>query len=113
MAGSQTLRLRGGGFVAALALSFLTFADLAWGQYPSPPAATPAGSYADFADTGAPPMGMPAMTTVPGPSYSPGVAPATTPVVMGPLGTIAESLFGKPDPDTWRPLPLSTFLSEG
>ena len=26
---------------------------------------------------------------------------------------ILESLFGKPDPDTWRPLPLSTFFSEG
>jgi hypothetical protein len=26
---------------------------------------------------------------------------------------ILESLFGTPDPDTWRPLPLSTFFSEG
>ena len=26
---------------------------------------------------------------------------------------ILESLFGQPDPDTWRPLPLSTLFSEG
>ena len=26
---------------------------------------------------------------------------------------ILESIFGQPDPDTWRPLPLSTFFSEG
>jgi hypothetical protein len=32
---------------------------------------------------------------------------------MGVLPTIRESIFGKPDPDTWRPLPLSTLFSEG
>jgi hypothetical protein len=34
-------------------------------------------------------------------------------VVLGPIDTITESLFGRPDPDTWRPLPLSTLFSEG
>ena len=44
-----------------------------------------------------------------------GSAPAPTAprVVMGPFGTITESLFGTPDPETWRPLPLSTLFSEG
>ena len=48
MAGSQTLRLRGGGFAAALAVLFLTFAGLARAQYPSPPsppAAMPAREF--------------------------------------------------------------------
>jgi hypothetical protein len=29
------------------------------------------------------------------------------------FGTIRESICGKPDPDSWRPLPLSTLFSEG
>src|SRR5262245_53835425 len=29
------------------------------------------------------------------------------------LDTLSASLFGKPDPDAWRPLYLSTFLSDG
>jgi hypothetical protein len=32
---------------------------------------------------------------------------------MGPFDTMVESVFGRPDPDTWRPLPLSTLFSEG
>ncbi len=32
---------------------------------------------------------------------------------MGLFDTITESIFGQPDPNTWRPLPLSTFFSEG
>jgi hypothetical protein len=32
---------------------------------------------------------------------------------MGLLPTIRESIFGKPDPNCWRPLPLSTLFSEG
>jgi hypothetical protein len=27
--------------------------------------------------------------------------------------TVTESIFGKPDPNTWRPLPISTLFSEG
>jgi hypothetical protein len=34
-------------------------------------------------------------------------------VVTGPFATIGESIFGQPDPDTWRPLPLSSLFSEG
>jgi hypothetical protein len=33
--------------------------------------------------------------------------------VTGIFDTITESVFGQPDPNTWRPLPLSTFFSEG
>jgi hypothetical protein len=32
---------------------------------------------------------------------------------LGFCDTVAESIFGKPDPSSWRPLPLSTFFSEG
>jgi hypothetical protein len=32
---------------------------------------------------------------------------------MGLLDTASESVFGHPDPDSWRPLPLSTLFSEG
>jgi hypothetical protein len=33
--------------------------------------------------------------------------------VTGPFDTIVESVLGQPDPDSWRPLPLSTLFSEG
>jgi hypothetical protein len=56
---------------------------------------------------------MPIATTVPRPSYDPGVAPAAPRVEMGLFDTITESIFGKPGPNTWRPLPLSTLFSEG
>jgi hypothetical protein len=32
---------------------------------------------------------------------------------MGLFDTIFKSIFGKPDPNTWRPLPLSTLFREG
>ena len=49
------------------------------------------------------------------PSYYAGEGPPpTSPIVqMGLFSTITESVFGQPDPNTWRPLPLSTFFSEG
>jgi hypothetical protein len=34
-------------------------------------------------------------------------------VELGLFDTVTESLFGKPDPNTWRPLPLSTLFTEG
>jgi hypothetical protein len=40
-------------------------------------------------------------------------APMASRIEMGLFDTITESLFGKPDPDSWRPLPLSTLFSEG
>ena len=42
-----------------------------------------------------------------------GAGPTAPRVVQGIFGTITESIFGQPDPDDWRPLPLSTLFSEG
>jgi len=49
------------------------------------------------------------------PSYyaGEGYAPTAPRVEMGLFDTITESIFGQPDPNTWRPLPLSTLFSEG
>ncbi len=123
MAGSQILRQRCGRFAAALAVSFLTLTGGARAQNPSPPlppAGTPAASVAEAVDGASAPEAMAAPMTVPGPAYDPSysvaptsVAPTAPPVELGILDTITESLFGKPDPNTWRPLPLSTLFSEG
>jgi hypothetical protein len=120
MAGCHVLRPRGGRLAIALALSFLTFADRARAQAPVrplPTAATSAASYAEIAEADSPTAPTPIATTGLGPSYYPGyypgAAPATVPVETGLFDTITESLFGKPDPNTWRPLPFSTLLSEG
>ena len=52
--------------------------------------------------------------TAPSPRTTPaGVAPTAPRVELGLFDTITESIFGQPDPDTWRPLLLSTFFSEG
>jgi hypothetical protein len=46
--------------------------------------------------------------------YVPGSpAPTASRVVLGPFDTIARSICGKPDPNTWRPLLLSTLFTEG
>ncbi|MGO9917725.1 MAG: hypothetical protein ACLQIB_23900, partial [Isosphaeraceae bacterium] len=52
---------------------------------------------------------------IPQPSYypGPGVAPPGTRVELGLFETMIESIFGTPDADTWRPLSISTFSSEG
>jgi hypothetical protein len=77
-------------------------------QEPVPTAAAP--SFADLV-----PSGETVQPTGAVPSYyaREGSAPTAPRVVMGPFDTIAESIFGKPDPNTWRPLPLSTLFSEG
>jgi hypothetical protein len=41
------------------------------------------------------------------------IQPTAPRVEMGPFDTITESLCGHPDPNTWRPLPLSSLFSEG
>ena len=117
MAGSQTHRVRGGRFAAALAFSLFVSAGRAHAQDPSPPvpsAGVPSASLADSVLGVPDPEATPAPTTVFGPDSYPvsGVAPAPR-VVQGILGTVAESVFGTPDADTWRPLPLSTLFSEG
>ena len=51
--------------------------------------------------------------TIPQPSSYPDVEPPATSDEMGLFDTITKSIFGKPDPNTWRPLPLLTLFSEG
>ena len=114
MAGRHNLRLRGGRFALALAISFLASAGGARAQNPLPPlppAGIPAASAAQVFENMTAPEGVP----VTGPTYySPyGVAPTPSRVEMGCLDTIVESLCGKPDPNTWRPLRFSTLFSEG
>ena len=75
----------------------------------------PVASFADLVDAEDPPEAMPGPTSVPRPWYhpGPGAAPVAVWVEMGIFDTIIESIFGQPDPDTWRPLPLWTLFSEG
>lgn len=116
MAGSQTHRLPLGRVAAALVVSLLTFAGRAYAQNPTPPvpaAGTPSQFFFDeLDDESATPEPNAGLTTVPQPSYRP-VPGASPRVVQGIFGTITESIFGQPDANTWRPLPLSTFFSEG
>jgi hypothetical protein len=118
MAGSQTLRSRGCRFAAVLAICVFSFAGPARAQDPLPPLPAPglsAESSREIVDVVTTPESETAPMTVPQPSYYPGVgvAPPGTRVEMGLFDTITESVFGPADPDTWRPLPLSTFFSEG
>jgi hypothetical protein len=62
-----------------------------------------------------PPGVMPGATTVPRAWSNPGPVAAPTAVRMelGIFDTITESVFGRPAPNSWRPLPFSTLFSEG
>jgi hypothetical protein len=110
MAGSQNPLLRGGRLAAILAATFFTFAGRAGAQNPSPQFEL-AGQNVTAAQS--PSETMPGAVT--DPSCYPGSVGAqpATPVEMGLFDTITESIFGKADPNTWHPLPLSTFFSEG
>jgi hypothetical protein len=112
MAGSQTLLWRGGRLAAVLILSFFAFAGRARAQNLAAPSEITAQSFGDALST---PETTAGPMTVSEPSYypGPGAAQPATPVEMGLFDTITESIFGKTDPNTWRPLPLSTFFSEG
>ena len=119
MAGSQTLRRRGGRFAAALAVSFLTSAGRARAQYPSPPsppAAMPARELCR-ARRGRDPAGDDARAddrprTLVLPRLRRGTDGAR--VEMGLFDTITESLFGDASAEgKWRPLTLGNFFSEG
>jgi hypothetical protein len=110
MAGSQTLLLRGGCLAAVLAVSFFTFAGRARAQNPSPLSGT-AGQNVAAAQSAS--QTTPGAVAEPSCYPGPGVAPPVVPVELGPCETITESIFGKPDPNTWHPLTLSTLLTEG
>jgi hypothetical protein len=115
MAGSQTLPLRGSRFAAALAVAFMTCTGRAPAQTASPPGGTAAAAIAEIADSVAAPGATPTPMTMPGCTCCPGTCCAPTPprVTMGFCDTVAASIFGTPDPNTWRPLPIWTFFSEG
>jgi hypothetical protein len=119
MAGSHIRPRRGGPFAAALALSLFAFAARARAQNPSPPVpltGIPAQNLSELFDSELPtPEPNTSLTTVPQPLYYPvaGAGPTAPRVVLGIFDTITESIFGEPDPDDWRPLPLSTLFSEG
>jgi hypothetical protein len=119
MTGSHIRRLRGGPVAAALALSLYLFAGPALAQDASPPvpaAGIPAQDLFGLLDselsTPEPNAGL--MTVLQPPYFPvPGAGPAAPRVARGTFYTITESIFGEPDPDDWRPLPLSTLFSEG
>ena len=96
--------------IIAIALA-AAIAAAAQAQTPSLPSPTPPSDFASV--VGGP--GTFAQPTGAVPSYYAGEGSApTAPIVeMGLFDTITESIFGQPDPNTWRPLPLSTLFSEG
>lgn len=114
MAGSQARCVRGVPFAAVLALSSFAMLSSAAAQNPSQPAGMPAQSFAKLVSSESTPETSGGMT-VSDPSYDPGLgaAPSDDWCEMGCFDTITESIFGKPDPNTWHPLPLSTLFSEG
>ena len=72
-------------------------------QEPGPAAAAP--SYAEL---------VPAEETAQPPAQPVNLSTWSGRTEVYPIGrVIMESIFGKPDPDTWRPLPCSTLFSEG
>ncbi len=109
MAGSPGIQQGPRVLIIAIALAAAT-AVAAQAQTPSLPSPTPPS---DFASVVGGPVTF-AQPTEAVPSYYAGEGSAPTPrVEMGLFDTITESIFGQPDPNTWRPLPLSTFFSEG
>jgi hypothetical protein len=110
MAGSHILRLRGGSFAAVCAISLFAFAGRARGQDPLPPLPSPETPDQTFAEI----VSSTPETPVPQPLLYPGVGvPPGIRMISGPIDTITASIFGQPDPDTWRPLLFSSFFSEG
>ncbi len=75
----------------------------------------PAQSFGEIVDAVSTPETMAETMTMSQPSYGsvPLMAPPATRVELGIFDTILESIFGQPDPNSWRPLPLSTLFSEG
>ena len=78
---------------------------------PSPPVGASVVDDAELVDAVESLGAMTWPTTVPRPWY--GTARDTARVETGIFETAARSIFGEPVPDSWRPLPYSTFFSEG
>jgi hypothetical protein len=110
MAGSPGIHQGPRVLIIAIALA-VAIAAAAQAQTPSLPSPTPPSDFASLVGESEtfvqPTEGVP--------FYYAGEASAPTAfrVEMGLLDTITESICGKPDPDSWRPLPCSTLFSEG
>ena len=115
MAGSQGIQQGPRVLIIAIALA-VAIAASAQAQTPSLPSPTAPSDFAS-AVGGPETFVQPTFTQPTGavPSYyaGAGYVPTAPIVQMGLFDTITESIFGQPDPNTWRPLPLSTFFSEG
>jgi hypothetical protein len=120
MAGTSRPTLRSAAWVVALVLTFQGTGS-AWAQGLDPSGSPPPGrpvsntaagttSATDGADPPASFSGGSSATPTPPPVFD-----ATSPpqVVIGPLDTMLESIFGPASVDDWQPLSLGTFFSEG
>jgi hypothetical protein len=115
MAGSQGIQQGPRVLIIAIALT-AAIAAAAQAQTPSLPNPTPPSDFASVAggpETFVEPTFTQPSGTVPSYYAAEGTAPTAPIVEMGLFDTITGSIFGQPDPNTWRPLPLSTFFSEG
>jgi len=105
MAGSQFLCLRGRRFASAIILCIFVIATRASAQQPSPLSGIPVHRPIRLATSQEP---IAAPMTAPAATYYSDVAPTG-----GYSHTAMQSIFGKTDADSWRPLTLSTLFSEG
>ncbi len=115
MAGSQGIQQGPRVLIIAIALA-AAIAAAAQAQTPSLPSPTPPSDFASVVggpETFLQPTFAQPTGAVPPYYAGEGSEPTATRVEMGVFDTIAESIFGQPDPNTWRPLPLSTLFSEG
>ena len=110
MAGCQGIQQGPRVLIIAIALA-AAIAAAAQAQTPSLPNPTPPSDFASVA--GGPETFVQPTEAVPSYYAGEGYAPTAPIVQMGLFDTITESLCGQPDPNTWRPLPCSTFFSEG
>jgi hypothetical protein len=64
-----------------------------------------------------PSTATPALSELLPPEAAPPTDPATELATWSDRGSVGsvilQSIFGKPDADSWRPMPISTFFSEG
>jgi hypothetical protein len=110
MAGSKAFQkgLRLLILAAAVAAAIVAAAQA---QTPSLPSPTPSLDFASV--VGGPGTFAPPTVAVPSYDACEGSEPTPSRVELGCFDTILQSICGKPDPNTWRPLSLATLFSEG
>jgi hypothetical protein len=131
MGGDQANRMRRTGHLARLAVVFLSLGATTRAQVPGPlspiptggtrapnpvpPARMPDTGFTDVADSVDSSQAILEQKSNPQPWYTQGPGlPLTSPrVEMGIFETIQDSVFGEPDPRSWRPLRFTSFFSEG